>query len=234
MLFESGGRVSEIVGITLGDWITRGMTQEASTFSKGSHGKRVKFLRFSYETAKLLRRYFDEERSVLDPHHYKLEDYLHYAKRAQMDLHSIPLFLSQQRTPLSAKTYRERSWNPACQAANIDADVHQARHWHVTQAVRYIYETAQAGGEVQRRLQELVEYMKWRSKETLEAYEHYFDAARYAETLDRLHEHMWQETKRYLSQPESRSKRKPASSTTATMSQDEPDLDFLYQLGGNA
>ncbi len=239
ILFESGCRVSEAVGLTLGDWVARGMTQEATAFSKGSHGRRIKFLRFSNETAKLLRRYFDGERRRLDPQGYTLEEYLREVKQGQRDLHTIPLFLSRQRTTLSAKTYREHSWNPACQTAQIDADVHQARHWHVTQAVRYIYETSQVEGEVQRRLQELVEYMKWRSKETLEAYEHYFDAARHAETLDVLHARMHQELERFSSQPEAqtaprqRREQKYANEPGTPHLVDEPDLDFLYELGGS-
>ena len=214
------------------------MTQEATAFSKGSHGRRVKFLHFSSETAKLLRRYFDGERRVLDQEGYPLEAYLREAKQGLKDLHAVPLFLNRQRTVLSAKTYREHSWNPACQAAQIDADVHQARHWQVTQAVRYIYETSQAEGEVQRRLQELVEYMKWRSKETLEAYEHYFDATRHAEALDVLHTRMHQELERFFSQPEAQSTprqrrvRKHLGEPVAALPVDEPDLDFLYQLGG--
>jgi len=238
ILFESGCRVSEVVGLTLGDWVARGMTQEATAFSKGSHGRRVKFLRFSSETAKILRRYFDGERRSLDPQRCTLEEYLQAAKAGRSDLHTIPLFLSRQRTALSAKTYREHSWNPACQAAQIDADVHQARHWHVTQAVRYIYETSQAEGEVQRRLQELVEYMKWRSRDTLEAYEHYFDAARHAETLDVLHTRMHQELERFFSQPGSpsvlrrRRMQKRSVERATSLPADEPDLDFLHQLGG--
>lgn len=239
ILFESGCRVSEVVGLSLGDWVARGMTQEANAFSKGSHGRRVKFLRFSSETAKLLRRYFDGERRGLDPQGYTLEEYLQEAKQGLRVLQTVPLFLSRQRTALSAKTYREHAWNPACQAAQIDADVHQARHWHVTQAVRYIYETSQAEGEVQRRLQELVEYMKWRSKETLEAYEHYFDAARHAETLDVLHTRMHQELERFFSQPEAQSvprrrrRQKRLDEPVMPLPADEPDLDFLYQLGGS-
>jgi site-specific recombinase XerC len=139
ILFESGGRISEVVGLTLGDWVARGMLQEASTFGKGSYGKRVKFLRFSAETDKLLRRYIDGERRVLDPSHYTLDEYLAKARREQMDLPAIPLFLSGQRTPLSAKTYREHAWNPAYHAAGIEADRHQSRHWHVTMAFREIY-----------------------------------------------------------------------------------------------
>lgn len=33
ILLESGGRVSEVTGLSLGDWMTRGMLQEANTFS---------------------------------------------------------------------------------------------------------------------------------------------------------------------------------------------------------
>jgi len=135
ILFESGGRVSEVVGLSLGDWVARGMLQEVNTFSKGSYGKRVKFLRFSSETSKLLRRYFDGERRVLDPSHSTLDEYLSLAKSKVVDLHTIPLFLSLQRTPLSAKTYREHAWNAACREAGIEADIHQARHWTVNHFV---------------------------------------------------------------------------------------------------
>jgi integrase len=188
LLFESGGRVSEITGLTLADWVARGMLQEATTFSKGSRGVRVKFLRFSSDTAKLLRRYVDTERQAIDPRHLTCADLLRRDPRHPADVLSAPVFLTARRTPLTAKNYREHAWNPACAAAGIDADVHQARHWYVTMAVRQIYETATTDGAVQRRLRELIEYMKWRrGGQTLEAYEHYFDAVRHAEIQDRVH-----------------------------------------------
>jgi integrase len=56
MLFETGARVSEVCGLTLGDWHARGLRQEATAFNKGSGQRRVKFVRFSTNTAKLLRR----------------------------------------------------------------------------------------------------------------------------------------------------------------------------------
>jgi integrase len=188
LLFESGGRVSEITGLTLADWLARGMLQEATTFSKGSRGARVKFLRFSSDTAKLLRRYVDTERRALDSRGLTCEDLLRAHPRPTADVLRAPLFLSARRTALTAKTYREHAWHPACAAAGLDADVHQARHWYVTMAVRQIYETATTDGAVQRRLRELIEYMKWRrGAQTLEAYEHYFDAVRHAEIQDRVH-----------------------------------------------
>jgi hypothetical protein len=51
LLFETGGRIFEVTGLTLGDWVNRGLTREATAVSKGSHGRRVKFFRFSTDTA---------------------------------------------------------------------------------------------------------------------------------------------------------------------------------------
>jgi integrase len=160
ILFESGGRISEVLALTLGDWHARGLLREANATNKGSNGKRVKFFRWHDDTAKLLRRYFDTERRKHDPNGYGIEDYLKLANRKEMDLLDVPIFLTERGTPLSPKTFRQHYWNPACKAARIDADPHQARHWYFTMAIRTIYETARTEGEVGRRLRELVEYMK--------------------------------------------------------------------------
>ena len=188
LLFESGGRVSEVTGLTLADWLRRGLLQEATAFSKGSHGRRVKFLRFSSDTAKLLRRYVDGDRHRLDPRRLTCAVLLDVASRHEPDVAAAPLFLTTRQTSLTPKHYREHAWIPACAAAGIDADVHQARHWYVTMAVRQIYETATTDADAKRRLRELIEYMKWRrGEQTLDAYEHYFDASRHAEIQDRVH-----------------------------------------------
>ena len=241
ILFESGGRVSEVVGLTLGDWVDRGMLQEANTFSKGSYGRRVKFLRFSNETAKLLRRYFDGERRALDPHFRTLDGYLSLAKDKQVDLHTVPLFLSGQRTPLSAKTYREHAWNPACQAAGIEADIHQSRHWHTTMAFREIYKHGfRDDSTTQQRLRELIEYMKWKSGwEMVEVYQHYFKAIQYADTQDGVHARLdealnQQRTLREEKRtPHQRKLAKPAKERPEALS-DDPDFAFLRSLGGKA
>jgi integrase len=52
LLFETGGRISEVTGLTLGDWDERGLQQEAS---------------ISAETAKLRRRYCDGKRRPARP-----------------------------------------------------------------------------------------------------------------------------------------------------------------------
>ena len=241
LLFESGCRISEAVGLTLGDWLARGLLQEANAFSKGSHGVRVKFLRFSSDTAKLLRRYFDEERVLHDPNRQSLTQYLQLIKQDKVNADMIPLFLSTRGTPLSAKTFRENFWNAACQAAQIEVDIHQCRHWYITQAVRQIHETAQAEGEVKRRLRELIEYIKWKQGwQTMEAYQHYFDASRHAEIQDALHRKMAQEVRRELDercQPTGRKRKQlhPSPSWSVSSAQlipDDPDFAFLRSLGG--
>jgi integrase len=234
VLFESGGRVSEVTGLTLADWVARGMLQEATTFSKGSRGVRVKFLRFSSDTAKLLRRYIDDERRTLDPRGLTCADLLRRDPPPAPDVLGAPVFLTTRRTPLTAKNYREHAWNPACAAAGIDADVHQARHWYVTMAVRQIYETATTDGAVQRRLRELIEYMKWRRGErTLDAYEHYFDAVRHAEIQDRVHARLDDALRTGMAATRGSPSGAPAvaSSVTPEPELDEPEWAYLRRVG---
>ncbi|GHP00430.1 hypothetical protein KSF_104770 [Reticulibacter mediterranei] len=240
ILFESGGRVSEVTGLTVGDWVARGILQEANAFSKGSHGTRIKFLRFSNDTGKLLRRYFDEERRGSDPNGYTLADYVELSKRHQIDLSTVPLFLSGRGTTLSANTFRENFWNPACQMAQIDVDIHQCRHWYVTAAVRHIYETARAEGEVKRRLRELIEYMKWRQGwQTIECYEHYFDVIRHAEIQNAVHQKLDESLKQGLAERRrsptrgSKAAPDPAVQSLTHLLESDPDFDFLCSMGGH-
>lgn len=238
LLFETGGRVSEVVGLTLGDWSARGLTVEASAFSKGSRGRRVKFLRFSDNTAKLLRRYFNTERRKCDPNGHTLENYLRLAKGGSVDLYEVPLFLTAQGSPLTPKVYRDYYWKPACEAVNLDADVHQTRHWYVTRAIRHIYETSADDAEIARRIQGLIKYMRWKSKETLEAYEHYFSAVRYVEEIaaaqarsDRaLNLNLEERRKNTL--PPQQVELPEESPTDPDAEHDAVEFDYLCRIGG--
>src|SRR5260221_14639013 len=153
-----------------GDWTVHETDSKARAVNKGSFGRRTKVLSFHEDTVTLLKRYFDEERIRFDSHGYSLDIYLELAARKQIDLQTVPLFLTTQGTQLTPKEYREHYWNPSCAAAAIEADVHQARHWLVTRSVRDIYETAKSTEEIERRLRGLVEDIKWKSEETLTAY----------------------------------------------------------------
>jgi integrase len=231
LLFETGGRIFEVTGLTLGDWVNRGLTREATAVSKGSHGRRVKFFRFSTDTATLLRRYFDGERRSHDGTNWRLADYLSARDDKLTDLNKVPIFLSTRGTQLKAKSFRETYWVPACRAVDLDADPHQARHWYVTMAVRAIHETSNTESEIGRRIRELIEYMQWRGgEETMAAYDHYFDAVRHADIQDQLHERLRIALKQGLVRRSSRAPALPAM--PAKLASVDPDLAFLRVLGG--
>ncbi len=189
MAYESGARITELLTLTVGDWKKRGGKQEATASNKGSHGRRVKVIRFSQETTKLLRCYVDEERVRADP-----------LQRPFAQLNDYdPLFLSLRKKPYGYDAFIPH-WMRLCQTIGIDLNVHGLRHWHVCQMMRLIYEIAALPGEVERRKEEMVRYMAWRSPDTLKAYEHYFQAIHHAQMQDVLHQQLDERLKTYMEQ----------------------------------
>ena len=187
MAYEAGARISELLTLTVGDWRKRGGKQEATACNKGSHGRRVKIIRFSMETAKLLHCYANEDRVRVDPYHRTL---------AQLSDHE-PLFLSARRKPYGYDAFIPH-WERLCRTIDIDLNIHGLRHWYVCQMMRLIHEIAQTPGEVERRKEEMVRYMAWRSPDTLKAYEHYFQAIHHAQMQDALHQQLDKKLKDYI------------------------------------
>ena len=177
---ETGARISEILSLTIGDWRARGGRTEVNAQNKGSRHRRSKYLVFTPETAKLLKRYVNGERCVLDPLHCRLEQLTDTA----------PLFLSTRRRPYSYSAFYAR-WQHLCRQAHLSLTIHTLRHWNVTEAIRFLYETAKTEVEIQAGKEDLVRYMAWRSPETLNAYNHYFQARRHvAQVLRPLQKRM--------------------------------------------
>jgi hypothetical protein len=86
-----------------------------------------------------------------------------------------------------------------------------------------------------------MEYMKWKSEETLAAYQHYFDALRDADTRNALQQRLHAEVQHYLDErrrgkPGKLVQRQPTdvASVAPPVSQfdGEPNLAFLYSLAG--
>lgn len=227
MLFETGARVNEICNLTVGDWYGRGLKNEAAAINKGSGQRRVKFVRWSDNTTKLLRQYFDSVRVTHDRQHFTLADYINHSPPAA-DLLSIPLFLTSRGTPLSANTFRNLYWRPACKDAKIDADIHQARHWYVTMAIREIHSTGLPKDEMERRVNDLIQYMNWKSgRSTLDAYEHFFSRQRHAVVQDALHRKLDRELRSTSRRPLT-----PILKKSESTIPDDDELDFLMRLGG--
>lgn len=226
MLFETGARISEICGLTIGDWGAKGFADTSTAFNKGSNGRRVKFIRWSQSTTKLLRKYFDGERLLVDPHKQRLRGYMQrYRQNADL-MYSIPLFLTQRGLALSPNSFRDLYWRPALKNSTMHAHIHQCRHWYVTMAIREIYEDSDAKDDVERRTVELIKYMNWRSgQSTLDSYEHYFDQQRHGEIQDKLHRKLDADVK-------SAAPGVAGKIIARTASPPDADLEFLLRLGG--
>jgi integrase len=193
-LFESGARVSEVVALTAGDWAVSQFLNRFRACNKGSHGRRVKTLVVSHQTATLCRRYFDDAqhgRCAVDPERLTLRQLTGLARRSPARLDQVRVYLTARGTPMTAKLFRDHYWTPALRAAGLDADPHLARHWFVTNALRHVERGARDEAALARRKQELIQYMAWRSGEqTLRAYEHLERSDSFQRRLRAIHQTM--------------------------------------------
>ena len=228
MLFESGARISEILDLTALDWSVSQFMNQFVARNKGSFGIRTKRLVVSSATAKLCRRYFDndtEGRRAHDRLGLTLNDLTKLDSEA---LGKVPLFLTNRGTVMGAKTFRHGYWTPALRAANIHANPHLARHWFVTNALRMIEKTSKDENETFRRKAELVQYMGWRTAErTLKAYEHVTrDVNFVVTTLTAIHGAMKKREDAIKKDPEALSRYQPVEQPNAARRED-PELALL-------
>ena len=191
MALETGARIREILQLTVGDWRALGCNQEIRALSKGSRGRRVKRLRFSSTTARMLRQYLNTDRAALDREVRRLD------RLDDVD----PLFLSQRHHPYDYEAFKPH-WKKLCQVAQISLNIHGMRHWYTTQAIRAIALTAQNEAEIVLRKEELVRYMAWRSPETLKTYEKYFQGRQHYTIQDAVHRSLEADIAHYLEDQE--------------------------------
>lgn len=222
MLFETGARASEVIELTIGDYRSRKSFQEASAFNKGSHGKRVKFIRFSKDTVKLLMRYINKERVKYD--------------EVQRTFDSLPddapIFLTVLGTPFSYEAWYYH-WSRAIEECEIKLNPHKTRHWFVTTRLREIYNTSKTEAEIKQRTNELIKYIKWKNADTIKVYEHYFDEEKHREAHNKMLENMADLEKEYIEQTKHNRKKKPTLTIVESIKdfELEPELqDFLDGL----
>lgn len=215
MLFETGARASEVIELTIGDYRTRKSFQEASAFNKGSHGKRVKYLRFSKDTVKLLMRYIDKERVKYDVD--------------QRTFNSLPddapIFLTELGTPFLYEAWYYH-WSRAMEKCDIKLNPHKTRHWFVTTRLRAIYNTSKTEAEIKQRKNELIKYIKWKNSDTIKVYEHYFDEEKHREAHDLMLENMKKLEKEYMEQTKHNRKKK----TSLTVIESIKDIEIEPEL----
>ena len=198
MLFETGARASEVIELTIGDYRSRKSFQEASTFNKGSHGKRVKFLRFSKDTVKLLMRYINTERKQYDE----------LQRNFDILPDEVPIFLTELGSPLTYESWYYH-WDKAMKECEIRLNPHKTRHWFVTSRLQEIYNTSNTETDIKQKKNELIKYIKWKDEETIKVYEHYFDEENHRKAHDEMLKSMAQQEQEYLKQKKNKSKKNP-------------------------
>jgi hypothetical protein len=169
ILFESGARIGEVLGLTAGDWRRREQGERALAPNKGSHGVRVKEIWWSSATAQSLRHYLNTDRRDYDP-----------LGRGWKDLpDDAQLFINDEGKPYTYAAFYA-NWRHACRSVGLKVTPHQARHWFVTMALHKFASLDSEPRQVAR--QSLVAYMGWRNPETIQAYDHHIRRQDFATT----------------------------------------------------
>ncbi len=199
ILFESGARISEVLSLNAGDWADGDFGHRLRAQNKGSHRKRTKTLIISQSTAKLLRRYFESaERQQFAPEQYLFRDLSSLKRRNPRELDGIPIFINRRGNQMTPALFRDYYWRPALLRAGIDADPHTCRHWFVTNAIKTIETVSMSREEEERRKEELIGYMSWRTGEkTLKVYEHVSRTDSFQKTIAGIHGKMQRSEKSY-------------------------------------
>jgi integrase len=169
ILFESGARVGEVLGLTLGDWRSCGLRERALATNKGSRGVRVKEIWWSSATAQSLRNYVNEDRRECDPQRRSLDNLPD----------STLLFITIKGKPYTYAAFYS-NWQKTCQKAQLHVTPHQARHWFVTMALRKFESLSEDKRAAAR--ESLIAYVGWRNPETLQAYDHHLRQLNFAPT----------------------------------------------------
>ena len=168
ILFDSGARISEVLGLTLADWRRLGQRERAWAMNKGSRGERVKEIWWSAETAQLLRDYINQERHLCDGTGRGLDTLPDSAR----------IFVTNDGHPYTYKAFYA-NWQRTCARVQLKITPHQLRHWYVTMALGFI---AALPDETKRAAyrQSLIAYMGWRNPETIQVYDHHLRQLHYA------------------------------------------------------
>lgn len=172
--------------LTIGDYRKRSDIHELAAMNKGSFKRRIKFVRISPETLKLLIKYVNTERRLSSSSQTKFNDLPD----------DEPLFLSSRGTDYTYTAFYW-NWSKFTKQAGIKLNPHKARHWFVTSMLRGIYETSDTAGQIEDKKKQLVEYMKWRDPETLLIYEHYYDEQKFRDLHEKLQENYLKREKEF-------------------------------------
>jgi site-specific recombinase XerD len=178
LLRNTGARLHEVVGLSVGGYRNHGIAGQAQVVSKGSLGCEVKTIYFAHHPRlmRLLARYLEQIRPRWDGQGRRRLDLMESGE---------PLFLTERGTPYSVKSFYYHwykhypSFRSLCP---VTFSPHDIRHLFITEFLLMLRQECGAGTdhfdtERYRREREAFgsTIMGWRSSQTIDVYDHSLD-----------------------------------------------------------
>lgn len=175
LLRNTGARLHEIVGLSVGGYRNEGIAGQAQVVSKGSLGCEIKTIYFAHNpnVMQLLTHYLTRLRPQVDPGQR--------ARLTELDA-AAPLLLTERGTPYSVKCFYYHWYKYYPQFRSLCPVVfspHDVRHLFITEFLILLRETCGAGTDhfdAERYQREREAFgstiMGWRSAHTIDIYDH--------------------------------------------------------------
>lgn len=186
LLRNTGARLHEIVGLSVGGYRNEGIAGQAQVVSKGSLGCEIKTIYFAHNpnVMQLLTHYLNRLRPQLDPGQR--------ARLTELDA-AAPLLLTERGTPYSVKCFYYHWYKYYPQFRSLCPVVfspHDVRHLFITEFLILLRETCGAGTDhfdAERYQREREAFgstiMGWRSAHTIDIYDHSRDGEQTLQVL---------------------------------------------------
>ncbi len=189
LLRNTGARLHEIVGLSVGGYRNEGIAGQAQVVSKGSLGCEIKTIYFAHHpgVTQLLTHYLNRLRPQLDPQQQ--------AHLTELDA-TAPLLLTERGTSYSVKCFYYHWYKYYPQFRSLCPVVfspHDIRHLFITEFLILLRETCSAGtdhfdSERYQREREAFgsTIMGWRSAHTIDIYDHSRDSEQTLQLLAKM------------------------------------------------
>lgn len=193
LLRNTGARLHEIVGLSVGGYRNAGIAGQAQVVSKGSLGREIKTIYFAHnpKVIQLLTQYLNRYRPQVDPQQR--------ARLAELDA-TAPMLLTERGTPYSVKCfyYHWYKYYPQfCSLCPVVFSPHDIRHLFISEFLILLRETCGARTDhfdAERYQREREAFgstiMGWRSAHTIDIYDHSRDSEHTLEVLAQMQQQL--------------------------------------------
>jgi site-specific recombinase XerD len=193
LLRNTGARLHEIVGLSVGGYRNEGIAGQAQVVSKGSLGREIKTIYFAHnpKVIQLLTQYLNRYRPQVDP-----QGRAHFA---ELDA-TAPVLLTERGTPYSVKCfyYHWYKYYPQfCSLCPVVFSPHDIRHLFISEFLILLREICGAGTDhfdAERYQREREAFgstiMGWRSAHTIDIYDHSRDSEHTLQVLAHMQQHL--------------------------------------------